>query len=96
MISRACPRCGRANDVHASVEELGKMPNTGDVSLCWGCKQPSIFTVIDGYTYLRRPNADEQAELDADPQVQAALAVFREQEHVGTTWDAVRKAMGYE
>lgn len=46
--------------------------------MCFGCRKPAVFSEAGGYLYLRRPNPTEQAELDADPVFQKALAAYAE------------------
>lgn len=71
-IETHCPWCGKRNDTHHQVDAPG-VPKPGDVSLCWGCHRASVYGDLGG---LRRPTADEQQAIDADPDVQRALAVL--------------------
>jgi len=81
------------SDTLAWVSDPGALPKTGDLSFCWGCKKISIFTVIDGYTYVRQPRPDEQAEIDSDPTLQRALAAFVQHDSVREARDAVTREM---
>ena len=69
----ACPHCGRTNEAHAGVDD-DQRPEPGDVSICWACRQPSLYTE----TGLRLPTAEEDAEIRSDPNVRQALAAMRE------------------
>lgn len=71
-----CPHCGNGNDTHACATDPGSTPSPGDVSLCSACRQLSVFADGMGYLYLRKPTADEQAELDADDTIQGILRDF--------------------
>lgn len=62
-----CPYCGKVNEVH--VGEHGA-PKPGDVSLCWTCGQPGIYT--DDLS-TRKPDEDELAGILANPEYQQAV-----------------------
>lgn len=67
-----CPSCGRLNDAHTGVS--GKAaPEPGDVSLCFGCAEPAIYTQD---LQLRRPTDDERAEIIASPLVEQARGIL--------------------
>jgi hypothetical protein len=58
-----CPTCGRVNQVHDEVHaEVPGDPGieAGDVSVCWGCAEPAIFTPGG---QLRAASPDERADL---------------------------------
>lgn len=73
----ACPFCGRLNNAHHAVCEPA-VPVTGDCAVCWGCD--NVF-VYDGAAAVRRPTVEEQAEIDADPDIALARAVRRESDN---------------
>lgn len=73
----SCPHCGRTNDQHAGPDREA-LPADGDVSLCWGCGGIGLFQVTALGLTVRKPTADEQAELDQDPGIRAARAAMAE------------------
>lgn len=76
MSEIACPYCGRPNDIHSGVRSALNQPATGDLSLCWGCRRPSVFEGDGTDLHLRPPDPDEQQKIAADPQIHRALAVM--------------------
>lgn len=60
-----CPHCGRENDQHSGIN-TDEQPDEGSVSLCWGCREPSLFT---GDGSLRKPTEQERTELLAEPEI---------------------------
>jgi hypothetical protein len=68
-----CPYCGRRNDLHDRTDD-GAGPQPGNVSLCWGCRGLSIFTVSG----LRKPTDWELADIMADPHIRRILGAMRE------------------
>lgn len=58
---RKCPHCGESN-IEAQGTRPGE-PRTGDASLCFYCVQWAIF---DAELMLRKPTAEEEAELKQD------------------------------
>jgi hypothetical protein len=71
----SCPACGRVNDLHDRAP--GEAPRNGDVSVCWSCGGLAFFADVDGSLALVRPTAEEQAELERNPElarVRAAIA----------------------
>ena len=73
-VDNRCPWCERQ---HQAASGLGnaEVPDEGSVSLCWGCYKASFF-MADGS--LRKPTDEEQASLDADPEIRYALYSLRE------------------
>ena len=69
-----CPHCGSANDMH--TREWGRLPEGGDVSLCWTCRRPSVYEARGSGLTLRFPTLVELDEIECDPEFRAALAVI--------------------
>lgn len=69
-----CPWCGRENEVHTAGNTEGS-PDEGDISLCWKCREPSVF-LADGS--LRKPTDEERAKILADPDVAGMMHAMRE------------------
>lgn len=66
-----CPHCGLVNTMTENVDGDGPpVPESGDVSICWGCAEVSVFTADGG---LRPAEPAELAELRADPDMGATL-----------------------
>lgn len=77
-VATSCPHCGRTNDNHDGPTRDTK-PRPGDVSFCWSCRGLAFFDRTPlGVLTLRLPTPEEHAELDADPNVRAALAAAAE------------------
>lgn len=51
-----CPVCGQVNDQHWDPKGSAARPEPGDVSVCWACASPSIFTAD---LTLRHPSLAE-------------------------------------
>jgi hypothetical protein len=64
-----CPWCGRLND--AATGANGTRPGEGDVSACFGCLRPGIFTATGS---VRRPTDQEAAEITSLPDWKALIA----------------------
>ena len=71
-----CPFCGTIHDAVTPVPTNERYyPDDGDVSLCWQCGKPAIIDHrIDGGT--RRPTPTEQYRLDAEDELQKAIAAW--------------------
>lgn len=70
-----CPHCGRINNVHQALDG-GKPPESGDVGVCWKCHG---LVVLTPFGFLRPPrDAEEAAELEADPRIKRARAAMSE------------------
>lgn len=67
-----CPWCGRLHELHGS--DGGGPPEPGDLSLCWGCRKVGVFAGAR----IRKPTPQEQEDIDADPDVRAAIHAMRE------------------
>ncbi|MBY0559895.1 hypothetical protein [Hyphomicrobium sp.] len=67
-----CPVCGEVNELTTGVGAA--RPAEGDLSLCFSCGTLSIFNAD---LTIRPPTEAEQAELNASPQVRAAVEAFR-------------------
>lgn len=83
-----CPHCGRLNQAHTG--RPGTSPADGSVGICWSCHRPAIFTRVLGQLGMRLPTLAEQAELDADDDVQRAIgaiaAASRPQDAAAVLW----------
>lgn len=77
MLQTICPFCGRVNIAHDGPTPESQ-PKDGDVSLCWGCRRPAFYVNTPLGVGLRVPTADEQLELDEDPQLRQTLAAMSE------------------
>lgn len=71
-----CPNCGRPNEAFQYMGAGNPAPVEGNVSICWGCKEPSIFT--DDQGHLRKATDDERRDILSDPDVKAALYAVAE------------------
>lgn len=67
-----CPHCGRRHDVH----EGEGTPKENDLSICWGCKMPAIYTA-DGS--LRVPTEEEWNEIGERGDIGAAMRIATEE-----------------
>ena len=63
-----CPWCHTAHNYHQSGLH-SQPPVTGDVSICWTCRQIGIYT-DDG---IRMPNREEYEEVMSDPEVRKVI-----------------------
>lgn len=69
-----CLQCGHPFDEHSGVTDLRAAPKDGDLSLCWRCAAPAVFTVSPlGVLGLRPPTPAEERELMRHPYIRAAL-----------------------
>lgn len=75
-LETSCPYCGRANELHAGVG-TPDFPESGDVSVCFGCHRSAVFAAGPLGLALRVPTAAEQVGIDADPRVREAVAAMR-------------------
>jgi hypothetical protein len=66
-----CPWCG----VRSTTHDGPAVPSTGDVSLCWECRQPGVW-MEDGS--LTRPDDDLLAKILADPRVKQMRGIMME------------------
>jgi hypothetical protein len=69
---RRCPWCGGSAAAQSGAHPTDR-PKAGDVSACYYCRRPSMFTASLG---LRRPTEAEQAKLADDPRWQKAQAAL--------------------
>lgn len=69
-----CPWCHATSDGAESYEQ-GVEPEEGDVSICWSCRQISIYTHSLG---LRIPNGEEYERAIKNPGVRRALYLTHE------------------
>jgi hypothetical protein len=71
-----CPFCGAKNDRSAHSGGLLVLPDDGDVSICFGCAELSVFDsgVVGD---LRKPTDEEAAAFAADADIQRALKAWR-------------------
>jgi hypothetical protein len=77
-IETHCPRCGRGNPLH-SGKHSDDVPVAGDVSICFKCRTVGVFdTGPFGALLVRLPTAEEQQQIDSDPQVKRALGALAE------------------
>jgi hypothetical protein len=68
-----CPACDRKVDAASKLTGVGA-PSPGDVALCLYCGYPGIY---GDDMKLRLPDADEAAEILANPEVtRARVAIF--------------------
>lgn len=76
MLARVmtCPYCLEPNNAIRSGPTMrpDARPNVGDWSLCGHCGQWSVFEA----EHMRKPTPAEREELAADPNCQAAIALF--------------------
>lgn len=63
----ACPHCGQVNEVHAGADDA---PQPGDVSICWTCGTPGVYTHD---LAIRKPTQEELIEIAAHPDFQKAV-----------------------
>jgi hypothetical protein len=76
----ACPFC------HVEQERLavfnaaaGRLPELGcNASICWSCRKVSVIEVGPLGTIRRKPTREEQAHIDARPEIKLALAAMTE------------------
>lgn len=83
----SCPYCGRVNDTHSG---WNKVPQPGDVGICWKCRGLAVLTP---FGFLRKATEEELVELRDDPELRAALAAMSESY---TPLQAVDLMRGYQ
>lgn len=71
-----CPFCGTLQNAASAVSRDGKplRPQPGNASICAKCLGVSVF---DNELNRRRPTPEEQAHLDANPEIQFILSRLR-------------------
>lgn len=74
---RACPYCGRHNDVHDHTEGH-ESPSDGDIAICWECHGVAVFVETPLGLAFRVATQEERAAFDADPQVRRAMGAMGE------------------
>lgn len=57
-----CAYCNAPNDAHERY--AGEVPSPGDWSICWSCREVSVYTPIG----VRKMTPEEEAERDKDPE----------------------------
>lgn len=67
-IGTRCFRCGRHLDASTATTRRGGPPHEGDVSICFYCAAPAIFTGRG--VEIRRPTARELLEITNDPEIE--------------------------
>lgn len=72
-----CPHCGREHDAHDGPTRDAQ-PAAGDVSICWGCHQISVYETFGDALGLRMPTPEEEAEMRASPELREAFAAMAE------------------
>lgn len=78
MTALACLVCGLRLNRHACVTAPGARPEDGDLSVCWRCTAPAIYTLSPlGVLGLRALTAAEEREAMAGHTVAAILAERR-------------------
>lgn len=74
-----CPYadCRRpADSITPAEADRGKLPEAGDVSVCFGCGRLALFTGRG--LELRRPSAGELELMLADDEILAAIAAWEQ------------------
>lgn len=80
----SCPHCGQ-EPVAASGLTTSRTPMDGDVQICGGCHRASVFVAGPLGLGARLPTDAEQAAIDSDPVLKAALGALAESYD---SWDA--------
>lgn len=75
LSSISCPHCGQEL-VAASGLTTGNPPMDGNVSICGECHRASMFVAGPLGLGARLPTDAEQAAIDSDPAVKAALGAL--------------------
>jgi hypothetical protein len=70
-----CLQCGELLNRAFDPAHGGRMPSSGDATICCDCGHVMIF---NNELRLREPNADEWRSLDADPFVRMIRALHRQ------------------
>lgn len=84
-----CPYCGRINSLHAG-QDPAEQPGAGDMSICWKCHGVAIYDDGPSGLTVRKPTVEEQAEIDAEPQIKRAIAAMAESYGPSTAIDLWR------
>lgn len=72
-----CPHCGKMCEATTGVSVAhDTAPETGDVSVCYGCGKPGIFEVGALAVAVRPPTVAELREIQADIYVTATQAAW--------------------
>lgn len=72
----ACFNCGAVMDDFTQItNDEDNFPRADDVSICYYCAHVSYYT--GDKLHRREPTPEEQARLDADPQMQKILNAFK-------------------
>lgn len=75
-----CPYCGLTNKRHLPIT-CDEAPEAGDISLCWACREPSMFVqpATPGTALQLRALTDaERTTVMADPRVRRTLGAVME------------------
>lgn len=69
-----CPYCGKKADGYSSLSGQSA-PKTGDRCICFYCAQVAAYVVspLTGAVRLRKLDAAEQKDADANPDIQRAM-----------------------
>ncbi len=71
-----CPNCNRVVYAHKG---LGREPVSGDISVCWGCRSPSIFMdQVGDVVFLRKPTEKELKMIHSLPDYKHLIGVMAE------------------
>lgn len=74
-----CPHCGRNNQRTRNTQgDDEDQPVTGDLSLCWHCRNVAIFIDSPHGLSLRLPTDEELSEIMSDPDVREVLNISAE------------------
>lgn len=71
-----CPHCGRVHDGHAGDDSGG--PKPGDVSFCWKCKKPGVYSSEGDTLVIRKPTKSEFEEIVRLPLWRQVVAAAHE------------------
>jgi len=79
----SCPACNRHNDAHSSVgHEHG--PGEGDYAVCLYCLHVGIFTHEQGALSIRHPTPEEEADMQRNPNLMAAMSTLKTRRAIDT------------
>lgn len=74
-----CPFCKRPNGFHTPcTPETGLHPQDGSWSVCWGCREVSVFRDSPNGLVLVRPDPEEAEEMDRSSDLKLARGVLAE------------------